>query len=163
MGLFKEFVTKHSEFIDFILEQNMVPSVQAKPNFVNQYQPETVKPWSAKKSEILQMWRNFRQDMPVIMTPISDDLSSNSQGNHSTYGEDGIRLTGSWHFISSVLSRLKEILGYENPQQKLRLIFRGIDKTRGGRPDRHSYVFYCNLENREFGKPGRVKNKKGFS
>lgn len=162
MGAFKEFIVEHGEFIDFVLdvvnETGMVPSAQATPQAGGAVQPaQKAKPWSGKKPEILQMWKNLRQDTPIIMTPIVDNPNDQSNDTHSTYGEDGIRITGSWYFISSVLSRLKEIIGYENPQQKLRLIFRGIDKSRGHRPDRQSYVFYCNLENRDFGKPGRPK------
>src|SRR4051812_14740633 len=109
--------------------------------FVNPVQPNVQpaqKTWSAKKSEIIQLWHNLRQDTPIVMTPIADNDIGNAE--HSTYGEDGIRITGSWYFISSILSRLKEVIAYENPQSKLRLIFRGIDKQRDSRPDRQSYV-----------------------
>lgn len=158
MGSFKVFV-EQAEFVDYILNEfNGVPSAQATAAPAATMQPaqqQQQKPWSAKKPEILQMWQNLRQDAPIVMTPISD--VPNAGGEHSTYGEDGIRITGSWYFISSLLSRLKEIIAYENPQHKLRLIFRGIDKTRDTRPDRQSYVFYCNLEKRSHGKPGRPK------
>jgi hypothetical protein len=158
MESFKDFF-EHSDFIDFIInevnEGGMVPSAQAAPN--TSAQPEQKeKLWSAKKPEILQMWTNLRQDTPIVMTPITDN--KDASGEHSTYGEDGIRITGSWYFISSILSRLKEIIAYENPQKKLRLVFRGVDKSRASRPDRQSYVFYCNLENRNFGKPGRPRS-----
>jgi hypothetical protein len=167
MGSFKDFV-EHAVFVDFVLnevnESEMVPSTQATPNVGTSVgvQPiQKVKPWSAKKPEIMQMWQNLRQDTPIIMTPIMD--TPDASGEHSTYGEDGIRITGSWYFISSVLSRLKEVLAYENPQQKLRLIFRGVDKSRASRPDRQSYVFYCNLEKRDFGKPGRPRKNAPFT
>lgn len=152
MDSFKAFV-EQVDFVDQVINEfNGVPSTQAAA-----VQPaQKIKPWSAKKPEVMQMWQNLRADTPIIMTPVLDNPFDSGK-DHSTYGEDGIRITGSWYFISSVLSRLKEILGYENPQTKLRLIFRGIDKMRGGRPDRQSYVFYVNLEKREFGKPGRPR------
>jgi hypothetical protein len=157
MDSFKTFI-EQQDFVDFVLNEvneTMVPSAQAGPQQAAAIQPaQKVKPWSAKKEEILQMWKNMRADTPIIMTPILDNPTG---GETSTYGEDGIRLTGSWNFISAVLARLKEIVWYENPQNKLRLVFRGIDKSRDARPDRQSYVFYCNLENRAFGKPGRPK------
>jgi hypothetical protein len=88
------------------------------------------------------------------LTPMSEKPEGS---DNTSYGEDGIRITGSAHFISAVLGRLKEIIGYENPQTKLRLIFRGVDQNKQSRPDRQSYVFYINLERRSRGKPGRPK------
>lgn len=139
MNNFKSFV-EQTEFVEFVLNEFMTP---AQPM-------NKVKVWSAKKPEIIQMWQNLRPNTPIIMTPMANSLG----GEHSSYGEDGIRVTGSWNFISSVIARLKELMNYENPQQKLRLVFRGVDKTsKGSRPDRQSYVFYCNLEGREASKP----------
>lgn len=160
MDSFKHFV-EQQEFIDLILNEfNGVPSAQSSPQTAIQspqsaaIQPtQKVKQWSAKKDEILQMWQKMRADTPIIMTPVADNQAAGTE--HSTYGEDGIRITGSWYFISSVLARIKEIIGYENPQNKLRLIFRGVDKARSGRADRQSYVFYVNLEKRGAGKAGR--------
>lgn len=157
MELFKVFI-ENQEFVDLVLQEfngGSVPSAQVVPQGAA-VQPvqQKIKPWSAKKVEILQMWKNLRSDTPIIMTPLSDIPSA---GEKSTYGEDGIRITGSWYFISSVLARLKEISAYENPGSKLRLIFRGIDKTRDARPDRQSYVFYVNLETRAHGKAGRPR------
>lgn len=106
--------------------------------------------WSAKKSEILQMWRNLRPDQAIIVTPMSDS-GVGQEGRHS-YGEDGIRITGSWPFISSVLGRLKDLMSYENSQTKMRLIMRGVDKSKNPRSDRNPFVFYFNLENRGSGK-----------
>ena len=118
---------------------------------------QDAKPWSAKKSEILQFWRNLRGDIPIMLTPMTQMPGGHSQ----SYGEDGIRITGSWQFISSVLSRIKEILAYENPQTKLRLVFRGVDKEHS-RPDKQTFVFYVNLQQREHGKPGRRSNPGTF-
>lgn len=162
MDSFKAFV-EQQEFVDYILNefngvpsQAVMPSQQGTPQQATAIQPaQKEKPWSAKKDEILQMWRTMRADTPIIMTPIVDNPNKGEE--HSTYGEDGIRITGSWYFISSVMARLKEIIGYENPQNKLRLIFRGIDKSKNPRMDRQSYVFYANLEKRSHGKPGRPK------
>lgn len=155
MESFRVFV-EQTEFVDFILNEfNGVPSSQATNQHSNPFQTQN-KPWSAKKPEIMNMWRNLRNDTPITMTPIMDNPTG---GEHSSYGEDGIRITGSWFFISSVLGRIKDILNYENPQHKLRLIFRGIDKTRDSRPDRQSYVFYVNLEKRSMGKAGRPKKQ----
>jgi len=143
METFKEFLER--DFVGFVLnefDQQQAPQVKTKV-------------WSAKKDEILRMWKTLRGDVPIMISPVS------KMGDGQSYGEDGIRITGSWQFISSILGRLKEILVYENPQTKLRLSFRGVD-SRGARPDRQSYVFYINLENRGRGKAGRPKTAIGL-
>lgn len=109
--------------------------------------------WSAKKKEILQMWQNLRPDQPIIMHPVDKNDGST---NHSSYGEDGIRITGTWPFIAGILSKLKSVLVYENPNMKLRLVFRGIDPNRL-KDNRQAYVFYVNLEPRSKGRPGRKR------
>jgi len=141
MNSFKKFLENY-EFTDrIILEFNSISA--GTP---------VQKPWSAKKSEIMQMWRNFRPDIPILIQPLQEKPKGS---NRTNYGEDGIRITGSFNFISSVLSRLKEIISYENPETKLRLVFRGIDRNKS-RPDRQSFAFYVNVENRGKGR----KNKK---
>lgn len=147
MAAFKDFIEQES-FIEFIFNE-FNGGAMATGSMV-----KTEKPWSAKKSEILQMWKNLRPDTPIILQPISQKMDSDSQ---TSYGEDGIRITGSWYFISSILARLKELTYYENPQMKLRLIFRGVDKSRVSRPNVQSFVFYLNGENRARGKAGRPK------
>jgi hypothetical protein len=130
---FKAFL-QDREFIEYLQEQFASP-VQAM---------STHKTWSAKKDEILGFWQNLRGDIPILITPISDTKIT---GSHKTYGEDGIRITGTWEFISSILSRLKAILSYENPQTRLRLVFRSVDKsdiTTG----KQTFVFYINVETR---------------
>lgn len=154
MESFKSFY-ENTQFVEFILNEfdgamMSAPSVQSG---------DTSKVWSAKKADILQMWKTLKPDIPIILTPMSEKPEGSER---TSYGEDGIRITGSAHFISAVLGRLKEIIGYENPQTKLRLIFRGVDQDKQSRPDRQSYVFYINLERRSRGKPGRPK-KSPFS
>lgn len=161
MESFREFVVGQDQ-LDLILNEfngtGTAPSAQAAPaagvmpTSVVQ-QPAKQKPWSAKKDEILQIWKNLRGDTPIIIQPISD-VPAAAGGEKSNYGEDGIRITGSWQFVSSVLSRLKELSYYENPQTKLRLVLRAVDKDRA-RADKQSFVFYLNMEKRTHGKPGR--------
>lgn len=139
MAGFKEFL-QEQEFVNLVVESfdKHTPV------------PGAAKPWSAKKSEIMQIWRNLRPDTPIYMTPIAKTDGERIQ----TYGEDGVRITGSYQFITSVLARLKEIMAYENPQSKLRLVFRGVDHSRQMNPGKNSFVFYVNLDNRGGGKPG---------
>jgi hypothetical protein len=139
------------QFVEFITnivnEDATAPSIQAGGT--------AQKPWSATKDEVLELWKNLRPDLPIIMTPIADKPVG-KKGN-SSYGEDGIRVTGSWEFIASVMARLKEIVGWENPSHKLRIVFRGIDPNRLSQPNRQSFAFYVNLEKRGQGKAGRPK------
>jgi len=139
MESFREFFEEHG-FVDFVINEF---------DGTNTLQTGA-KPWSAKKPEILQLWKTLRPDHPIYMTPMTKKATG---GNHS-YGEDGVRITGSWNFISSILGRIKEIIAYENPSSKLRLVFRGVDKEKGN-PNKVSYVFYVNMENRSKGKARR--------
>lgn len=139
---FKYFI-EESNFIDKTLNEfnSVTPAMQSAP--------QKEKPWSAKKSEILQIWRNTRPDSPIILEPITEKPEASNKTN---YGEDGIRITGSFNFIRSVLSRIKEILTYENPDTRLRLVLRAVDSSKRVRPDKNSYAFYVNLEKRGKGK-----------
>ncbi len=96
-----------------------------------------------KRETILDTWRQIKPDLPIYITPIQDTPSS--PGDNSTYGEDGVRITGSWAFIASILGRIKDLLAYENPQTKLRLMFRGVNRGKAT-ADRQAYAFYVNLE-----------------
>lgn len=107
--------------------------------------------WSAKKNDVLRYWNNLRPDIPVLMTPVQKMAGEKRKG----YGEDGLRITGSPQFIAAILSRLKNLLTYENPTTKLRLVFKEVDSPRRSDPSRQSYVFYANLEPRSHGKAGR--------
>lgn len=100
---------------------------------------------SATKQEIIDIWRKIEPDTPIYITPMEDTFDL--PGDHSTYGEDGIRITGSWPFIASVLGRIKDVLALEGPQSKLRLVFRGIKSKAATR--RQEYAFYINLERRK--------------
>ncbi len=65
------------------------------------------KVWHATKSQVMQMWQNVRSNLPITPKPIS----KLHRGNR--YDQDGIRITGSPQFIASVLSRLKDLMTYE--------------------------------------------------
>lgn len=150
---FKEWL-EQTEFVEFVQHVFEGGIVSGQPVAAGQ---TSNKPWSAKKDEILDLWKKMMPNLPIIMQPMVKAVSGEY---HSSYGEDGIRITGSWGFISGVLSRLKEIIGYENPETKLRLVFQGIESGRNARPDRKNYVFYVNLQPRSKGRPGRKSKPK---
>lgn len=142
---FKEFSDDY-DHVEYIL--NEFNNTMMHNPFVHE------KTWSAKKKEIIQTWQNLRPDVPILITPI-DNLE-----NQESYGEDGIRISGSWQFITSVMGRLKDLITYENPHTRLRLILREVKPKGDGIPkmtDRPAFVFYLNVERRGSGHPGRPK------
>jgi hypothetical protein len=70
-----------------------------------------------KKSEMLQHWRNLPANQPIkpAVVPYKHE--------GTTYGEDGIRITGSQRFIDSVLSRLKDLLEFESSETRLQVTY----------------------------------------
>ena len=112
--------------------------------------PETMpitkkKKWKATKEQIINYWQGLRDDVPISIKPISYEHKG------STYGEDGIRLTGSPEFIASVLPRLRELLAYETPTTKLALVYRETEspsKLALGSASKTSYVFYLQVKER---------------
>lgn len=104
-----------------------------------------VKPkWKASKTQIMNYWRGLREDQPIPMRPIRYTHKG------STYGEDGIRITGSPVFIQAVLGKLRELLRYESSQTKLAVVYRQtVSKKRqaiGLSPT--SFVFYIQAKER---------------
>jgi hypothetical protein len=138
------------EFREYIEQQDFVEFAQ------NSFNTGANKPWSATKDEIVKAWQQLRPDIPIHIQPIKDSKTS---PEHSSFGQDGIRITGTWEFIASILGRIKEILTFENPRTKLRLVFRGTD-SRHTTPDRQSFVFYIHLQTRGSGRVGRPKKLK---
>lgn len=140
MDSFKNWLeqTEFVEFVHNVFEGDAIVSEQ--PIAAGQFER---KPWSAKKKEVIQIWKNLMPNMPIIMQPMSG--IKKSDGGTSSFGEDGIRISGSWQFIAGVLSRLKQMVNYENEDGRLRLVFKGIENAR---PDRNNYVFYVNLQSR---------------
>lgn len=103
--------------------------------------------WKATKEEIIAFWKNLRPDIPIQMKPVAYDHTG------TTYSEDGIRLTGSKEFISSVLPRLKEFLNFETPTTKLQVVYRETDSPANvfGQ-NKTSFVFYIQTKERGKGK-----------
>lgn len=99
------------------------------------------KPWKASKSDTLQFWQSLTPNIPLRFKPIE------ASHKGTTIQEDGVRITGSKEFITTVLSRLKDILFYENEQSKLIVDYRQNAKSlKPGKKD--SYLFYVNVKNR---------------
>lgn len=100
-----------------------------------------IKPWKAGKEQIMKYWKGLAANLPVILKPIEYDHEG------TTIQEDGIRITGSKEFITSVLSRLKDFIAFENPNEKLVVSYRQSPKSfiKG---NRNSYSFYLQVKER---------------
>jgi hypothetical protein len=131
------------EYLEQAEEQNVPQPILTPTNNVN---PIVVsgKKWTASKKQILQYWKSLRTDIPIVIRPIPYEHRG------STYGEDGIRITGSPQFIFSVLSKLKGFLVYETKSTKLAVVYRQTQspsKLLSGEA-KNSYVFYLSTKER---------------
>lgn len=107
--------------------------------------------WKASKAQILNYWKSIRSDQPIAMKPIRYDHKG------STYGEDGIRITGSPNFIQAVLGKLRELLKYEGPDTKLGVVYRQTfsKKRQSMGLSPISFVFY--IQSKERGKKRKFR------
>lgn len=98
--------------------------------------------WKAKKSDVLQFWRQLRE-LPIFPKPIS------VKHRGSAYNQDAIRVTGTSDFINSIMSRIKDFLRFKDmPGIDLDVDYRQIvDKY--DRPVPAKYVCYIRLRERK--------------
>lgn len=112
-------------------------------------EPKTVAPskWKATKDEVIEYWKGLRPDTPIQMRSIDYGHKG------STYGEDGLRITGSPQFIGSIISRIKELLAYESPTTKLSVTYRQTESPSQAAigQSKTSYVFYVSARERGSG------------
>ena len=81
-----------------------------------------------KKNQILEYWKGIGDNQPL--RPCSVPY----QHEGSTYAEDGIRITGRLEWIEAVLSRMKDLLQYENSDTRLQLVLQQSKDRETGRP-----------------------------
>jgi len=81
-----------------------------------------------KKAEILAHWKSLSRPQEMIPRPVP----YRHQG--STYDQDGIRITGSRVFIDAVLSRLTDLLAFENGRTRLHVSYQPATDKEDGRP-----------------------------
>lgn len=115
--------------------------IQNKQSIYGPLDYGTTKSWSARKKEVLDFWSSL-SSMPLIINPISKDHKG------STFGEDGIRITGSPQFIYSMMSRLKDFLNLESENTKLQILFKESDRLNPNKPNKKSYAFYVQVKQR---------------
>lgn len=101
-------------------------------------QNTTNKNWSAKKDDIIKLWRSSNENMPLNISPVPKGHKG------KRFDQDGIRITGSAQFINSVLSKLKSFLFYnDHPNLSLDVKYRQVNKR--DISDRSSFVCYINV------------------
>jgi len=124
---------------------NPVVSSPASPQTAQPEKPKSpklkIKPWKAGKEDIMSFWKGVQPSIPLNFKPIEYDHKG------STIQEDGIRITGSKEFITTVLSRLKDFISYENPETKLMVAYRQSPKSFVP-GNRNSFIFYLQAKKR---------------
>lgn len=149
MTRFREFFEKQESILS---EQDVapqtgapsIPTAAASPTGFGPKGTEQKEKWSASKTEILNFWKTTQPNRPIMVKPISYEHKG------STYGEDGIRITGSPQFITSVISHLKDFLSYETTGTKLAVSYRETEspsKLAAGQL-KTSFVFYIAVKER---------------
>ncbi len=79
-----------------------------------------------EKEQFLKYWGEIRKNRKLEPRPVRYGHEG------STYAEDGIRITGSRTFVDSVLSRVKDLLAFENDVTRLHVIYqRSSDRING--------------------------------
>jgi len=86
------------------------------------------KPLSLRKAEFLSYWGAMKRKRTLAPKPVPYKFSG------STYAEDGIRITGSRKFVDQVLSRLTDLLVYENDMTRLQVVYKQSTNKETGQP-----------------------------
>jgi hypothetical protein len=104
---------------------------------------EQTKPWKADKEQILNFWSRLPGAMPIQPFKV---VPKAHQG--STYTYDGVRVTGTQQFINSIVSRIKDLINYDQGNTRLHLRYRQqVDKDTQ-EPLPNSFVFYVQVRER---------------
>lgn len=100
--------------------------------------------WKAKKPDIVKYWNGLPPALPIqpVNVPPADYRGS-------TYMYDGIRVTGSRQFIDSVVSKLKDVLKYDEGNTKLMLRYYQQSDKNTNYPLPNSFVFYAQIRSKK--------------
>ena len=102
-----------------------------------------------RKKEIMQHWGALEPNQPLHPCPV--------QYKHegSTYHCDGVRITGSRAWIDAVLSRLKDLLEFENTQTRLQLSYQEATDKEARLP---MGTYYCYVQIHQRGGEAQMVN-----
>ncbi len=107
-----------------------------------------------EKEQFLKHWASIRKNQKLQPKPVPYSHEG------TTYAEDGIRLTGSRAFVDSVLSRLKDLLLFENDDTRLQVVYkRSADRENG--KQLNSWNCYVQVHQRGAAKSAALKKKEG--
>jgi hypothetical protein len=81
-----------------------------------------------KKAAILSYWKSLSRPRELAPRPVP------YRHRGSTYDQDGIRITGSRAFLDAVLSRLTDLLAFENGRTRLQVSYQEATDKASGRP-----------------------------
>jgi len=99
------------------------------------------------KASMLKHWAGIEPDQPVNPQPVPYKHSG------STYAQDGIRITGSREFIDAMLSRIKDLLAFENASTRLQVNYQeSKDKETGHPINSHN----CYIQVHQRGREARI-------
>ena len=105
------------------------------------------KAFKASKDEIMDHWRKLPPGIPLGQL-----RAVPSAHTGPTISFDGIRITGSSHWINYVLSKLKDVTNYETEaggQTRLQVVYKQIIDNKTQQPVPESYVCYVQVHQRE--------------
>ncbi len=94
-----------------------------------------------KKKELLKHWKSIKSNLRIKPRPVAYKHTG------STFDEDSIRLTGTPEFIDSVLSRVKDVLAYENGSTRLQVSYKQSVDRKTQKP-LDSYQCYIQVHRR---------------
>lgn len=102
-----------------------------------------------KKAEFLKHWVGLPANQPIKPTFVP------YKHKGTTFAEDGIRITGTPEFIDSVLSRLKDLLAFENTQTRLQVLHAESKDRKTGQP---TGSYSCYVQVHERGEEAKMAN-----
>jgi hypothetical protein len=103
-----------------------------------------------RKKELLNHWAGLKPGLPLKPQAIR------YKHEGSTYGHDGIRIEGSPEFIDGILSRLQDLLAYENADTRLGVAYSQVTAKPGKGHSGGDHVCYVKFHER--GNEARAMN-----
>lgn len=95
---------------------------------------------SAMKQGLLQHWQSLRPNIPISIRPTPHHKKGTGYVNES------VRLTGTPQFIDSILSRIKDLLAFENPTTRIEITMKPVKNQS---PGSNAYNLYVSVETRK--------------
>ena len=96
--------------------------------------------WKASREEIFRLWQSLHPNIPIRITPIPPTHKG------TRFDNDGLRITGTAEFITSILARLKDFMPLDHGVgTKLDVEYRQTGHKKDDINGAPVYVFYIHL------------------